>query len=281
MPGIRACPADTIASRGPDPPGLGYTGKRLKMMDACISPEARIGKNVEIGFGTRIYGCVEIGDDTRIGDLCVIGLPVSGSAAPTAIGPGSIIRSHGVIYQDAQLGAYFQSGHHTLVREGTRAGINLRVGSFSDLEGACSIGDYCRFHSYVHVGRGSRIGHFVWLFSLTTLTNDPLPPSHVERPVTVEDGVVVCVGSIVLPGTVLRQGAFVSAGSRARGEVPPGAVVDGHRGDVIAHVSQLASMEDGVAHPWMGHFADAYPEAAWPRIEALRKGILAAQRRVI
>jgi hypothetical protein len=40
-------------------------------------------------------------------------------------------------------------------------------------------------------------------------------------------------------------------------------------------------MEDGIVHPWMRHFADAYPEAAWPRIEEVRKAILATQRRVV
>ena len=28
-------------------------------------------------------------------------------------------------------------------------------------------------------------------------------------------------------------------------------------------------MEHGIAHPWMTHFKDAYPEEAWERIEAL------------
>ena len=242
-------------------------------MESLISPSARIGRNLQIGVGTRIHDGAEIGDDTVIGDYCIVGCPVSGSAAATVIGPGSTIRSHAVVYQDVQTGPGFQAGHHTLVRDGTRAGVNLRIGSFTDLEGACEIGDYCRFHGYVHVGRGSRIGSFVWLYSLTTLTNDPLPPSHLEKPVTIEDGVVVCVGCTILPGAILRQGAFVSAGTKVRGEVPPGAVVAGEPGRVSGHVTSLVNLESGLQHPWMNHFADAYPPEAQERIRTLLEAI--------
>jgi UDP-3-O-[3-hydroxymyristoyl] glucosamine N-acyltransferase len=245
------------------------------MQDCLISPNARIGKNVEIGYGSRIYDGVEIGDGSVVGDHCSIGLPVGNSENPTRIGPGSVIRSHAAIYRDVELGPKFECGHHILIRDGVQAGVNLRLGSHSSLEGNCTIGDYCRIHGYVQVARDARIGHFVWLFSLTLLTADPLPPSHAETGPTIEDGVVVCVSSTVLPGAVLRKGCFICAGSCARGEVPPGGVVDGHRGELIAHVTQLTNRKLGIAHPWMGHFADAYPEEAQHRIRALHQDILA------
>lgn len=239
-----------------------------------ISPNASIGNNVQIGYGTRIFDSAEIGDNTIIGDHCLIGLPVAASTARTCIGPDSVIRSHAVIYQGVEVGPQFQTGHHALVRDGVRAGVNLRLGSFSDLEGEAVIGDYCRFHGYVQLARGTRVGSFVWLFSFTILTADPLPPSHFEKATTIEDGVVVCVGCSILPGTILRRGAFVCAGSCARGEVPPGGVVDGHQGEVIAHITQLRNRQLGIEHPWMNHFADAYPEAAQARIRALHQEII-------
>jgi acetyltransferase-like isoleucine patch superfamily enzyme len=244
-------------------------------MQHCeISPNARIGQNVQVGYGTRIFDSAEIGDNTMVGDHCLVGLPVPASTAKTCIGSESVIRSHAVIYQGAEVGPQFQTGHHTLVRDGIRAGVNLRLGSFSDLEGDTVIGDYCRFHGYVQLARGTRVGSFVWLFSFTILAADPLPPSHFEKATTIEDGVVVCVGCSILPGTILRRGAFVCAGSCARGEVPPGGVVDGHQGEVIAHVTQLRNRQLGIEHPWMSHFADAYPEAAQARIRALHQEII-------
>src|SRR5882724_26916 len=110
------------------------------MQDTNISPNARIGKDVQIGYGTRIYDGVEIGDGSIVGDHCSIGLPIAGSSASTCIGPESIIRSHASIYQDVQVGPRFQCGHHALLRDGVRAGVNFRLGSYSDLEGECTIG---------------------------------------------------------------------------------------------------------------------------------------------
>lgn len=239
-----------------------------------ISSLAKIGERVDIGDAVRIYPWVEIGDDTVIGDYSIVGYPTADDRGRTVIGPGSTIRSHAVIYRDVETGPNFQTGHHALIREGTRAGINLRVGSYSDIEGDCVIGDYCRLHGYVHVGRGSRIGHFVWIFSSTTLLNDPLPPSHIASPVTIEDGVVVCVSCLVMPGAVLRRGAFITAGSHAHGEVPAGGVVRGTRGEIISHVALLANLDSKICHPWMRHFADAYPESARGRIEDLLASIL-------
>jgi acetyltransferase-like isoleucine patch superfamily enzyme len=239
-----------------------------------ISPNAYIGKNVQIGFGVRVFDSVEIGDNTIIADHCVIGVPVANNVGKTCIGPNSVIRSHAVVYQDVHVGPEFQTGHHVLIRDGVRAGVNFRLGSYSDLEGETVIGDYCRFHGYVQLARGTRVGDFVWLFSFTILAADPLPPSHLEKPTTIEDGVVVCVGCSVLPGTTLRRGAFICAGSCARGEVPPGGVVDGHDGRLIAHITQLGNRHLGIRHPWMNHFADAYPDAAQPRIRELHQAIL-------
>jgi UDP-3-O-[3-hydroxymyristoyl] glucosamine N-acyltransferase len=224
-------------------------------------------------MATRIHDCVEIGDGSVIGDFCSIGGPVSEGAAPTLIGPGSIIRSHSVIYPDVQTGPAFETGHHTVVRSGTRAGINLRIGNFTDIEGDCEIGDYSRFHGYVHVGKGSRIGSFVWIFSLTTLANDYLPPSHVRSPVTIEDGVVICIGSTILPGAIVRQGAFINPGSKVRGVVPPGAVIDGEAGKVVGHVTLLVQMGSRLQHPWMNHYADAYPPEAQNGIQRLLEAI--------
>src|SRR5262249_50391689 len=156
-----------------------------------------------------------------------------------------------IIYQDVEAGPRFQTGHHALAREGTRAGINLRMGTYTTIEGHAVIGDYTRLHGYVHVSQGSRIGSFVWLYALTTLLNDPLPPCHVELGVTIEDGVVVCVNSLVMPGAVLRKGCFICAGARAAGEIPAGAVVDGPKGQIRSHISQMVSLEHKLAHPWM------------------------------
>lgn len=238
-----------------------------------ISILAQIGKNVQIGNFVTIYDNVVIDDNTIIGDYVILGVPANIKEKTLYIGKNSIIRSHTVLYEGSYFENQLETGHHVLIRENTRVGKNLRIGSFSDIEGDVKIGDYTRFHSYVHIGRGSKIGNFVWIYSLVTLTNDPLPPSHIERPVVIEDGVVICVNSTVLPGTIMRTGSFASSNSIVEGEIPEGAVVT-ERNKIRGHVCKLINYETGTRHPWMGHFYDKYPQSEYDRIKSLEKVIL-------
>ncbi|ACF12837.1 conserved hypothetical protein [Chloroherpeton thalassium ATCC 35110] len=233
-----------------------------------ISKKATIGKNVQIGYNSIIHDNVIIEDDVVIGDLCAIGIPAKTAKTPLHIGKNSVIRSHGALYEGSNFSGGIQTGHHVLIRENTIAGKAFRIGSFSDVEGDCLIGDHTSFHSYVHVGKGSKIGNYVWLYSLVTLTNDPLPPSHIERPVTIEDGAVVCVGSVLLPGAILKKGAFVAAGSLVSGEIGEGKVVSAN-GDISGNVTSLIDFQTMTRHPWMRHFADRYPESSQEEIQTL------------
>jgi len=242
------------------------------MTDGClIDPAARIGKNVSFGHGVRVYGNVDIGDETRIGDFCVIGHPAARrvDATPLQLGAGANVRSHAVIYEGSSIGPGLETGHHVVIREGSVIGENLRLGNFSDIEGACRIGDFVRMHGYAHVGRNSVIGDFVWLFSLTTLMNDPLPPSHLSDPVTIGDMATVCVNAQLMPGAHVGRGAFIASGAVARGVIAPGVVVTGPEGEIAGPVRFMMHMESRTRHPWPRHFTDAYPARVHDRITRL------------
>lgn len=238
-----------------------------------VEEGAIIGYNVQIGAGSVVHAKVVIGDNCVIQEHCVLGVGGESSSIPLVVGASSVIRSHSVLYLGSTFGDRLETGHHVVIREGTRAGENLRVGNFCDVEGNCDIGDYCRFHGYVHVGKGTRIGNFVWLFSLTTTTNDPLPPSNVQAPITIEDGAVVCVNTTLFPGTRLGKGSFVSAGARCYGDIAPGAVITGEN-EISCHVSYLMDLKTGLRHPWMRHYRSVYPESVHPRLEELFKDVM-------
>lgn len=247
---------------------------RQDFPDCRVSVRARLGAGVVIGPGSVVYDDVVLGDGSVVGECCVLGHRGPGEGGPLVIGARSTIRSHTVIYAGSRFGDQLETGHHVVIRENTVAGENLRVGNFNDIEGHCVIGDFCRFHGYVHVGKGTRIGHFVWLFSLTTATNDPLPPSALATPVTIEDGAVVCVGVTLMPGTVVGKGAFLSAGTTAGGNIPKGAVISGPEGRIVNHVSRLMHLETGTRHPWMRHFERGYPASARARLTELLAQIM-------
>ncbi len=167
-----------------------------------------------------------------------------------------------------------------MIREGAEIGENLRIGNFSDIEGACRIGDFVRMHGYAHVGKGPSIGDIVWLFSLTTLMNDPLPPSHLSAPVKIGDMVTVCVNAQCMPGVDIGRGTMIAAGATASGQIPPGVVVAGPDGEIAGPVRFVMHMDSRTRHPWYQHFADAYPERARARIAALGAEIDLEARRV-
>jgi acyl-[acyl carrier protein]--UDP-N-acetylglucosamine O-acyltransferase len=230
---------------------------------AIVSPLAKLGRDVVVGPFTSIHDNVEIGDDSEIGGYCELGVAnqfTNGEAL--RIGKGALIRSHSIFYAASNFGERLVTGHRVTVREGVKAGVNLQIGTLTDLQGRCQIGDYVRMHSNVHVGQHSVIGNYVWIFPYVVLTNDPHPPSDVSRGVTVEDYAVIATMSTILPGVKVGKHALIGAHSLLGADAPPGklyaATPAEERGDAAA-----IRLKDGTrrpAYPWVRHFRRGYPD---------------------
>lgn len=245
--------------------------------NSIISPEARIGRDVTIGPFTVIHDNVEIGDGCTIGSHCALGVPArSSDGRPLVIGPNSTIRSHSVFYEGSTFGANLQTGHGVLVRENTRAGKRLQIGTNSDIEGECTLGDFVRLHSEVHVSQQARVGDLVWLYPRVQFTNDPFPPSHVVESVVIGDLAVVATNVLLLPGVRVGLGAFVGAGSVVRRSVADAHCVSGDPAEVFTTLDRFMSFEHGLRAPWPRHFKDAYPEESHGLIDATMERIEAA-----
>ena len=246
-----------------------------------VSAKAVLGTNVKVGHFTVIHDNVVIEDGVTIGDHCSIGIPTSAKVPERTlrIGARSTIRSHAVVYEGSQLGEGFQAGHHVMIRENSTVGRYVSIGSFSDLEGDCWVGDCSRCHSYVHISKGTRVGRFVWLFSLVTLTNDSLPPYDTEEPTIIKDGASVLVGCTVYPGAVMEEGSYAAAGSQVRGVVPIGQVVCGQEGAITGHVTGLIHRESRRSLPWMGNLLHRYPEEFHNELRALHDKVMKSRSR--
>lgn len=229
---------------------------------AIVSNKAQIGADVVIGPYAIVYDNVRIGDGCSIGAYCEIGIetPLS-DGLPLVIGDGAVIRSYTFLYEGSTFGPGLVTGHRVSIREKTRAGKNLQIGTLSDVQGDCGIGDYVRFHSNVHIGKHSKVGNFVWIFPYVVLTNDPHPPSSTMRGVVVADYAAIATMSVVLPGVTIGEDALVAAHSSVGRSVEPHTVVAGNPSKFVCQTSKirLKDRPHESAYPWRRHFHRGYP----------------------
>lgn len=230
---------------------------------AVVSDEADLADDVEIGAFTLVHGNVRIGSGSVIGSHCSIGEPTElAHGRPLDLGSSCLVRSHSVIYAGSTFGDGLETGHHVSIREGITAGVNLRVGTLADLQGDTTFGRYVRLHSNVHIGKGSVLGDFVWIFPYTVLTNDPHPPSDVAfAGATIEEFAVVTTMVCIAPGVRVGARSLVAASSMVTRDVPPDTVVRGSPARPVGPTSDVR-LRDGSkipAYPWTAHFHRGYP----------------------
>jgi acetyltransferase-like isoleucine patch superfamily enzyme len=223
-----------------------------------------LGVNVSVGPFTVIHDDVIVGEGTVIEGHCEIGHPAPlAQGLPLVIGNKSLIRSHSIFYQGSTFGDGLVTGHRVTVREKTTAGHGFQLGTLSDIQGHCEIGNYVRTHSNVHIGQKSKIHDFVWLFPYVVLTNDPHPPSNVCIGCELEKYAVVATMSVVLPGVKVGEGALIAAHSSVSKDVLPHTVVGGSPAKFLCDTSKI-KLRDGSglsAYPWTQHFTRGYPES--------------------
>lgn len=243
---------------------------------AIVSADAELGEGVVIGPYTIIHPGVRLGPGSFVGSHCELGLPVGGArpgAAPAAtleIGANATIRSGTILYAGSRFGPRLECGHRVTIREGTVAGENLRVGTLSDIQGDCVIGDFSRLHGNVQVGKGSKIGNYVWVFPFVVLTNDPHPPSDHCLGVSLADFAVVGAHSVLLPGVRVGREAVIGAGSVVNADVGPGKLANGHPAKPLCNAAIIRDkLNPGQkAYPWQNVFDRGMPwegqgYAAW------------------
>ncbi len=229
---------------------------------ASVSLKAKIGINVTVGPYTIIHDNVVIGDNVDIGAYCELGIPTPlGDGSALEIADNSLIRSHSVFYESSTFGHSLTTGHRVTVRENTVAGINFQIGTLTEIQGDCNIGDYVRFQSNVFVGKYTSIEDFVWVLPYVTFTNDPTPPSNMLIGCTIKKFATISANSTILPGVIVGENSLVAACSCVTKDVPEFKVVAGNPAKVLKSV-QSVFLRDGSgrsAYPWVNHFSRGYP----------------------
>lgn len=235
--------------------------------NCIIEDGVHLGSNVYIDSNTIIRSGTTLGNGTMVGANCIIGEYLMDFCVdrkphehPLSIGEDSLIRSGTIIYGDSQIGDHFQTGHQVTIREKTRIGSHVSIGTLSDIQGNCKMGDYVRLHSNVHIGQLSIIDSFVWIFPYVVLTNDPTPPSKNFLGVHINSFAIVATGAIVMPGIEIGHDGFVGAGAIVTKPVEPYKLVVGNPARALEDVRNLKNKVTGEpAYPWREHFKRAMP----------------------
>jgi len=165
----------------------------------------------------------ELGRDVEVDQGATVGYVYDEDAGPAVVGDDATVRSGTIVYCDVELGAGFSSGHHALVRERTRTGENVALGTKSVLDGRVEVGDDVSIQTGVYVPPETEVGSRVFLGPNAVLTNDPYPLRRevaLDGP-TLGDDVSVGANATVLPGVTVGDGAFVAAGAVVTDDVPP------------------------------------------------------------
>lgn len=243
-------------------------GKNVVIGHNCIIEDnVIIGDNSYIDSNSIIRSNVSIGSDSFIGSNCIIGeywmdycLDKKPHIHPLSIGEKALIRSGSILYAGSMIGTDFQTGHQVTIREKSVIGNHVSIGTLSDIQGNCNIGNYVRLHSNVHIGQLSVIDDFVWIFPYVVLTNDPTPPSEHFEGVHVKSFAIIATSAIVMPGLEIGQDSLVAAGAIVTKSVEPFAVVGGNPGKQISDVRKIKNRYTGEpVYPWRDHFSSYMP----------------------
>lgn len=247
-------------------------GENVSIGHNCIIEEnVKIGANTYIDSNTAIRSGVTIGENSFIGANCIIGeywmdfcLDREPHDHPLSIGKKALIRSGSIIYAGSRIGENFQTGHQVTIREKAEIGDHVSVGTLSDIQGNCKLGNYVRLHSNVHIGQLSVVDDFVWIFPYVVLTNDPTPPSENFVGVHVHPFAIIATGAIIMPGLDIGQDSLIGAGAIVTKSVEPYAVAVGNPAKTISDVRKVRNKITGEpVYPWREHFSNYMP---WDKI---------------
>lgn len=131
------------------------------------------------------------------------------------------------VADDARIGRNVKIWHFVYLGSGTVVGDNVMIGSLTHVDYNVRIGDNTRIEGSVYIPPLTRIGKNVFIGPGAVVTNDPYPMGKKMVGVTVEDGAIICGGSVIKAGVKVGRNSVVAMGAVVTRDVPPETVVKG------------------------------------------------------
>ena len=206
-----------------------------------IAEFAVVRRGVRLGRGVRIHPFVviepgvEIDDEVEIFPGAYIGKEPKGAGATArpiqfqrrvAIGRGSSIGPHAVVYYDVEIGAKTLIGDGASIREQCRIGSRCIISRCVTINYNTIVGDRTRIMDSSHITGNCRIGNDVFISVLVSTANDNrMTTDHYDEDRMVgpriADRANIGAGACILPGVRIGEGAFVAACAVVTKDVAP------------------------------------------------------------
>lgn len=179
---------------------------KINYQGSYIHPDAKIGKNVEIGPFCYISGKVEIGDGSIIGPHAII-LDYVKMGENCKVFPGAVV---GAVPQDLKFKgeeSHVIIGNNTTIRECA----TINRGTAASGRYATVIGDDCLIMSYVHVAHDCRIGNNCILSSYVGMAGET----------DVDDWAIIGGGTLIHQFSHIGAHVMIGGGTGVVKDVPP------------------------------------------------------------
>lgn len=194
---------------------------------AVIRPNVVLGEGVVVHPFVTLEEGVCVGDGVEIFPGCYIGKAPKGAGATArpiryearvTIGRECAVGPNAVIYYDVEVGNNCLIGDGASIREGCRIGSRCIIGRYVTVNYATLIGDDVKIMDHSWLAGNMSVGNDVFISGgvLTTNDNDMGMRGYEEGRVvgpTIESGVRIGVGAMLLPNTTVGEHAVVAAGA--------------------------------------------------------------------
>lgn len=124
--------------------------------------------------------------------------------------------------------------HYARVLSGARIGAHCSIGGGTEIGCRTVVGDHSRISANCFIPSDATIGRYVFVGPGVNMADDrhpfvhqPTDPPYTPEPPRIDDGAVIGLGAVLLPGVRIGKGAFVAAGSLVTHDVPAGIAVKG------------------------------------------------------
>jgi len=180
-------------------------------------------------MGKEKYENAVLGEGTIVEDDVKVGFQYHPDCGKAVIGPHSILRAGTIIYGDVKTGAYFQSGHYTVIRARVEMGDYCTITNGSVIEGMVKMGDSVRLMSHNYVCSRTVFENRIICGPGVVFLNDKRPGREdaPSKGAYIEDDVMIGGGCVILPGVRIGKGSFIAAGAVVTKDVPPYSFVKG------------------------------------------------------